>query len=323
MRSRTVHKENQGNDDDTVKILGKSVMIHSTTRSDLNGRRGYVSSYIPPNDRYLVHLDDDNNKNQQSSSLTPTSTPTLLSLKATNFEVIEQKTSQKEKLKASQSKKSVSLWKSTGRMIRKNYVGKVVLDGIGGGIDGVQKGVRGATSLAGEGINVVKHALAIGVGDIQIQISELKVYRQHEKVKGVIHLNLREPMEANSLEVILKGCRTRDTYTEKGHTPGDSVGDESRTEEIVVCETNYTIEGKRIYPCQATFPFEVIIPQLTKTMSQNTKGTLVGGIVSAVSTIQAYMESPIVWSLDAQLHCASTLYPLYHSTGINVAEEEY
>lgn len=194
------------------------------------------------------------------------------------------------------NKKQPSLWKLAGCRIKKYSIGKVVLEGIGGGIDSA------------------KHKLAFGLGGIDIKLLELKVYQKHEKVEGVIHMNLTKPLEAKSLKIALTGHIWRASTTNP----------DERASKIRVYERAYTVYGKYNYPCKASFLSEVLIPQLkNNNMSSATKSTLVGSVITAVRSIQASKEPPIEWSLAAKLNCASTLFPLCHSIRIYVAEEKY
>jgi hypothetical protein len=179
-----------------------------------------------------------------------------------------------------------SYWKLAGRAIKKHKAGKRVLHGLRDGYEGTKK------------------ALGIGVGRLRIYMEEARVYRSEEVVQGFVQMELTEPIAAHCLVVDLLGVRDGETGTETVHT------------------FDYEIGGAQVYPCQGDFPFQVVIPRLQRRMSQETRNSFVGSLISSVQTIGAAMQDPIEWTLTATLHIPGRLN-MSVTVRIHVADEDY
>ena len=229
----------------------------------------------------------------------------------------EEKEVKEEHNKKEDNKPRPSLWKLAGRSIRKTTVGKTILNGIRDTFDGTKK------------------TLGIGVGRIVICVAETRVYRAEEIVRGVVEMDLTEPIQANGLTVRLEGVQesmvlTTSTVTNNSTTSSRGGGHHSTTttmpstskEKKVVYTFNYDIGGTQEYDCRASFPFEVVIPRLQRRMSQETQQSLMGSLIKSVQTVGAAMQSPAEWTLIATLYIPGRL-PMSTSARIHVADEVY
>ena len=229
----------------------------------------------------------------------------------------EKKEVKEEHNKKEENKPRPSLWKLAGRSIRKTTVGKTILNGIRDTYDGTKK------------------TLGIGVGRIVICVAETRVYRAEEIVRGVVEMDLTEPIQANGLTVRLEGVQesmvlSTSTVTSNSSTSSRGGRHHSTTttmpstskEKRVVHKFSYDIGGTQEYDCKASFPFEVVIPRLQRPMSQETQQSLMGSLIKSVQSVGAAMQSPVEWTLIATLHIPGRLN-LSTSTRIHVADEEY
>mmetsp|Transcript_12930 Transcript_12930/g.35793 ORF Transcript_12930/g.35793 Transcript_12930/m.35793 type:complete len:390 (+) Transcript_12930:44-1213(+) len=217
---------------------------------------------------------------------------------------------------ATTKKGDPGLWKLAGRKIKKYKVGKTILSGIKDGYD------------------TTKKTLGIGVGHIVICVPTHQLYQPEGTVRGTINFDLTEPIAADALVLELKAfqqptdlsgsmgsssSRTRTSGTNRqGHRPSQ----QRPRQPTQVYRMEYGIAGKQEYATQSRFHFEVVIPRLRRQMSEETKNTLVGSMISSVQAISASLSSPVEWYLVANLIIPGRLN-MSHKVRIQVAEEKY
>eukprot|EP00980_Cylindrotheca_fusiformis_P005996 scaffold1284_cov108-Cylindrotheca_fusiformis.AAC.10 len=182
------------------------------------------------------------------------------------------------------------LWKLTGRKIRKFKFGKIALDGIRDGLDATQRSVSNgldATSRGSSprGIDAVQQDLQFLLfgfqGEVKLQIyDEFKMYEPLERVKGVIRVNLKKPLQAKALTVTLKATRQLNPLQKE----------EFFHQELELC-------GSQVYPINGEYALDVGIPRLQPRPSSSKNS--VGGMFSRSN--ERHSIGPATWTISASL----------------------
>ncbi len=154
-------------------------------------------------------------------------------------------------------------------------VGKVTKD-IGSGVVSAGKAVESGVK---SGIAEVSKQFE-SIGEISMDLGELKVYEQGDKLEGKIILNLVEDMQAERVTVTLEAARPR----------SDELFDD------VIWDDTYEISGKRKYTANEEIEFELIIPKITKKVSSLPEA-LLKGIDDIVQERDSF--TPPMWIIHA------------------------
>jgi hypothetical protein len=136
---------------------------------------------------------------------------------------------------------------------------------------------------------VVFFIIAKTKGKLTINLQKME-YSAGETIPGTINLSLKEPVEANSLKIHIRGFRDQIVKNNQGKNVKN---------EETVYEFTKPIDGKKFYPAgQSSYDFELKTPSDLKNSTGNKMADVV---VNSIQMLSGRTQSRIKWQITATL----------------------